>query len=693
MQRAHKIIVKWADLEDQGVLSRKETSLDAEFLLEVFGDALGYKSPTEGTEAHELERQYTVPDVGTADAAIGTFSASGHGLPVAVVELKGASADLDFDRFNGRTPVQQGWDYLNALPECTWVIVSNFSRIRLYHRDHGSRAYEEFTLRELRRIERFREFYYLLGRGGLLRTPLESTPRAEVLLNLTGERQREVGDDLYDTYSRNRLALIDHLHTRLGRPIDKAIAIAQKLLDRIIFIAFCEDRGLLPEKIIERTYREVSPLARVTNPRWRNFVDLFHAVDKGHKTLRLAEGYNGGLFQHDPDVDELQLDDDWTDFFQNIGSYDFRDEVNVDVLGHLFEKSITELERLRAGGFFENGNGGPPTESRMPASAQRKRFGVYYTPREFTAFIVQSTVGELLEERFGDLGRKNGVDPDRSAEHPSDAMRCYWNDCLRAMRDVKICDPACGSGAFLIATYDFLEEQYAEIIHNLILDGDPAAEEALTQIPDMILSDNLFGVDLSPEAVEITQLALWIRSARRGQTLADLSKNIVCGNSLVGDTDVDPRAMTWETTFPEIFRREPPGFDCVIGNPPWERLKLQEREFFSLSAPKIASAVNAADRRIFIEQLESENPELHVRYVQAKRMAERALDYARNSGALSPYGQGRHKHLRALCRTRPFHRRPPWARGAARSFRDCQRHDDKGFLQRTNHFRRVEENL
>ena len=68
----------------------------------------------------------------------------------------------------------------------------------------------------------------------------------------------------------------------------------------------------------------------------------------------------------------------------------------------------------------------------------------------------------------------------------------------------------------------------------------------------MILADNLFGVDLSPEAVEISQSALWIRSARRGKTLADLSHNIVCGNSLVADSSVDPRAMTWETTFPPL---------------------------------------------------------------------------------------------------------------------------------------------
>lgn len=641
IERGHRVIAKWIELDRKGHLARKETSLDAEFLREIFGEALGYTPVTEESESFELDRQFTVPGVGTADGALGGFSRTATVSPTVVIELKHAETNLDTDRFNGRTPVQQLWDYLNALPECPWGIVSNFVSIRLYHRDQGSRAFEHFTLDELGRIERFREFFHVFGQGGLLSTNVDPTPRAVRLLKMTGERQREVGDDLYETYSQHRLDLIHHLHAKHGRSTEQAIAIAQKLLDRIIFVAFCEDRGLLPAKTLDRAYRDVPPMVRVTNPRWQNFVNLFHAVDKGHRDLELTEGYNGGLFEHDPEVDDLKLDDEWTDFFHGVGNYDFRDEVSVDVLGHLFEKSVTELEKLRVGGLFGGGVGEGVKKSAMPKSGERKRFGIYYTPPDFTRYIVEQTVGEVVGQRLGAIAEKHGVDPrNTNGDEPPERMRAYWRDCLDGLRDIKICDPACGSGAFLIQAYELLEEVYIEVLDNLAFNGAKVTRRAEDDIPDMILGDNLFGVDVSLEAVEITQLALWIRSAQRDRKLSDLSRNIVCGNSLVDDPEVHGRAMDWKKAFPAVFERESAGFDCVIGNPPWERLKLQEREFFALSAPDIASAVSAARRRKMIAALEKGNPELYTRYLAARKSAGRVLNYARRSGRYPLTGKG-----------------------------------------------------
>ncbi len=657
-ERAYEIALRWAALETGGHLPKyKETSIDTQFLDQLFGEGLGYQVKTTSPESWQLEHKCPVPGVGTADAALGDFPISP--VPKVVIELKGAMTDLDRDRSNGRTAVQQGWDYRNALPECLWVIVANFSTIRLYHREQGTLSYEEFTLQELRVRERFNEFYYLFERGGLLRSRSGQQPRALGLLQKTQERQKEVGDKLYKQYQWRRLELIEHLMKQEGKSLDAAIRIAQKLLDRIIFIAFCEDRELLPKRTLEDTQKDIRTYSRAKNPAWENFLDLFVAIDKGAKGKREITAFNGGLFADDPEINALELaEEKWINSFVGFGAYDFSEEVNVEVLGHLFERSITELEKLRIGGLFAlkagleeaNGNGTTkpvkvgkkPTKtlpkdedlppSKMPKSAQRKRFGIYYTPPAFTGLIVERTIDALVRERLAAIAKRHKVDPDTREDQDSTRLLAYWNDCLESIRAVTVCDPACGSGAFLIRAYDALDAHYKAVVHGLGGAGIAPDELAKLEdaVPDLILNHNLYGVDLSPEAVEITQLALWIRSARKGKTLADLSKHIIHGNSLVSEPAVDPKALGWHKAFPFIFGEGGAGgFACVIGNPPWERVKVQDREFFSLTDPKTAEAVSASDRKQRIAAMPTVNPELHSSYLVARERAQKMLDYAR----------------------------------------------------------------
>ena len=454
--------------------------------------------------------------------------------------------------------MQQCWDYLNALPECPWGIVSNFVTTRLYHRDKTPLAYEEFRLQDLRDVSKFRQFYCLLERGGLVRPRNGFELRALNLLHRTEQRQRTVGDELYEMYNDNRVRLIDHLHHKHKKPLDTAIYVAQRILDRIIFIAFCEDRELLPARCIDMAYNTLPPFTKVTNPRWRNFVDLFEAVDKGHGRLQgLDKGYNGGLFARDPEVDDLQLEDDWTHFFRTISTFDFRDEVNVEVLGHIFEKSVAELEKMRQFGIFSlAGDGG--REDRVPRCPNRPSGSDWasFTRRaDFTERIVAQTVTQLAEERMrrGSSLAHRLSESEVDSDDPSPALAAYWRDCFDSLRGMKICDPACGSGAFLIQAYDALEELYEKIVGRLTLHDPAAAEPLAAAVPDIILTDNLHGVDLSAQAVEITQLALWIRSARRNKTLATLSANIIQGNSLVSDPSVHPKAVDWAAAFPHVF--------------------------------------------------------------------------------------------------------------------------------------------
>ena len=548
----------------------KETALEGEFLSDVFGAALGYAQLSDNHSQWELESQFAVPG-GIADAAIGVFGSAQEAQPRVLIELKGPTVDLD-RRVKGRTPVQQLWEYLNAVPECPWGILTNYVSFRLYHRNKTQYVYELFTLQGLRDPNEFRAFYALFERDGLLPVAPGRLPRADALLEKTGSRQREVGAQLYKDYHANRVALIDHLRSEShGRSVDEAIHIAQKLLDRIVFVAFCEDRGLLPPKTIERACEQVAPFASVTNPRWQNFRGLFRSIDQGNEKADVT-AYNGGLFRLDETVDDLELDDQWTSFFREISSYDFRDEVNVDVLGHLFEQSITDLETLRAS---PDGDLDPPPRK---VSGRRKREGIFYTPADVTRYIVENTIKPCLDERFEVLATKHRIDPHAEPTKASLARwTAYHTECLDVLRRLRVCDPACGSGAFLIQAYDYLEEVREDVITALCMDPKVNEEALRDGLAATILQENLFGVDLSAEAVEITQLALWIRTAQHGKTLADLSRNIQWGNSIVDDPEVHASAVDWQNRFPQVFAEG--GFDCIVSNPPYVKLQnFRKRE-------------------------------------------------------------------------------------------------------------------
>ncbi|MHB1037383.1 MAG: Eco57I restriction-modification methylase domain-containing protein [Pirellulales bacterium] len=639
LRAAHAVLVKWANLETSGRLGKlNESQMQGDFLAQVFGEALAYAGPLDGKEVWHREQHFPIGGE-TPDAVLGFFRQTESPKLRAVIELKGPRVHLDRHRSSGRTAVGQCWDYLvNTPPECRWGIVSNLVSFRLYERTSTKRAYEHFTLQSLRDFDVFKQFYVLFHRQGLIDESLLGPPRAVVLLKKSAERQQKVSDELYEGYSHNRTNLIAELHFNQNRPLDEAIDMAQRLFDRVMFIAFCEDRQLLPEKTIPKAYT-VAGFYAVTNPRWQNFKNLFRFIDAGDATHGIPQ-YNGGLFAPHA-VDELELPDaPWTTFFHSISTYDFADEVNLDVLGHLFERSITELEKLRATGLF----GGDAEKARqyasMPQSAKRKQLGIYYTPPELTSRIVQYTVDELIAQRFAAAAVEFGISEKeaRRGTAPDDAR--YWRRCLGVLRNLKIVDPACGSGAFLFQAYDALEARYNEVIGHLDQLGEADARKLAQEVATFILRENLYGVDLSPEAVEITQLALWIRSASPGQLLAKLSDNIVHGNSLVHDPEVHAAGFDWRTRFPDVFNREEAGFDCVIGNPPWERVKLQEREFFSLPAPEIATATNAAKRRQLVAKLESGNPALHERYQQALAAADLLLTYCRKSDQYPLTGKG-----------------------------------------------------
>ena len=333
-------------------------------------------------------------------------------------------------------------------------------------------------------------------------------------------------------------------------------------------------------------------------------------------------------------------------FFNAISNYDFADEVNLDVLGHLFERSITELEKLKESGMFGDAEKAEQYAA-MPQSVKRKQLGIYYTPPELTSRIVQYTVEELIAQRFAAAAIEFGVS-EKEAQRgiaPDDAE--YWRRCLAILRNLKIVDPACGSGAFLFQAYDVLEARYNEVIGHLDQLGEAGREE--TRRTDS-------HVHSAGEPLRRRSLARGGRNHATGPLDSLGQPGPTAGKAfgehrprqLAGSRSGGPpgRFRLARSGFPTcslpseraVARRA--GFDCVIGNPPWERMKLQEREFFSLPAPEIATATNAAKRRQLVAKLESDDPALYERYQQALAAADSLLTYCRTSDQYPLTGKG-----------------------------------------------------
>ena len=239
---------------------------------------------------------------------------------------------------------------------------------------------------------------------------------------------------------------------------------------------------------------------------------------------------------------------------------DAKNSIGLYTLGHIFEQSIVELEKLEA-----------DAEGRASLTdvTKRKRDGVYYTPEWAVRRIIEETVDPLFATWKAAAGWPEVGDPSATA------AAAYW----ARLRQIRILDPACGSDAFLIVALKHLEAEFAATVAMAKSVGgiDALPEEAA--ITDMILADNLFGVDINPASVEITELSLWLHTAMPNKPLSGLDGNIRCGNSLVDSRFYNKRTILdaeerdrintfdWEGDF------APGSFDAVIGNPPYVKLQ------------------------------------------------------------------------------------------------------------------------
>ena len=537
----------------ENIRNSKEEQYQGEFLIDLFVNVLGYtKNPAPN---FNITTEYkNVKDSKKADGAILVANEHAHSPQViAVIELKGTET-IDLNRIE-----TQAFGYKNNQPECVYVITSNFEKLRFYI----DNAIENIEFNLFTLTEKEFELLWLC----LAFVNIEKN-LAKRIKDESVSQEDVITKNLYNDYSLFKRELHQNL-VALNPEHDPLTLFkkSQKLLDRFLFLFFAEDRQLLPPNSVRLILDDWRELVNrdVEIALYVRFKKYFEYLNSGFKGKRYdVFAYNGGLFKTDELLDGLKIDDEL--LFRHamkLSTYDFVSEVDVNILGHIFENSLNELDEIKA-----------QLEGQQvdKSKSKRKKDGVFYTPKYITKYIVDNTIGKLCTEKKAELELiEEEYITDRKRTNKTkqplfDKLTAYRNWLLQ----LTICDPACGSGAFLNQALDFLinEHRYIDELQAKLF-GDAMV---LSDFEKNILENNLFGVDLNEESVEIAKLSLWLRTAQPNRKLNDLNNNIKCGNSLIDDPAVaGDKAFNWHEEFPSVFAKG--GFDVVIGNPPYVQLQ------------------------------------------------------------------------------------------------------------------------
>ena len=568
----------------QNIQQSKEEQFQEGFLRELFVKVLGYTlNPSPNFNLITEKKNET--NSKKADGAI-----QKEGKVIGVIELKDHKT-TDLSKVE-----PQAFNYKSQHPDASYVVISNFEKLRLYL--DNAVEYREWDLFHLSSDD-FRELYLCLAwpqveRGVALQMKQESVSSED-----------QITKALYRDYSNFKRALFADILKNNPAPEDKdekdwqllLFKKTQKLLDRLLFIFFAEDCGLLPPnsmvKIIDQwvklkeEYDEYKPFY----DRVKKYFGYMNTGFQGKQYEIFA--YNGGLFKPDEVLDNITITDEvLVEHTRKLSEYDYESDVDVNILGHIFENSLSEIEEVT-----QQINTGE-----TPQTSKRKQDGVFYTPQYITKYIVENTVGRLCAEKKQQL---NIVED----EYFSDQRRQLKTkqrllEQLHQYREwllqITILDPACGSGAFLNAALQFLMAE-----HKLIdeMEAKVAGSAIVFQdVENSILEHNLYGVDINEESVEIAQLALWLRTAKPHRKLNSLNENIKCGNSLISDPAVaGEKAFNWQEQFPKVFEKG--GFDVVIGNPPYvnaiELKKSYSNEEYNYLKKQYVTAKGTVDLYIY----------------------------------------------------------------------------------------------
>ncbi len=497
------------------------------------------------------------------------------------------------DKVQSSTPHGQILRYLSTADSITdgrirWGILTNGGMWRLY--DYRARprttGYFEVDLAaalESGTDDDLRLFHLLFRRESFVPQQGATVTYLETALAEGRRYEERVAQDLSGmVFDEVFPSLVRALSGVTNRELPEVREAALTFLYRLLFLLSAEDRGLLPvndprydhyglrkrvrDDVAERTERG-DPFSGTASAYYNHLTTLFQLVDKGDASIGLPP-YNGGLFAKEtaPLLDEVHLPDTVVAqvvyALSHVNSPEGRRFVNyrdmsVQQLGSIYER-LLEQEPAR----------NPDGEIVIrPNSYARKDSGSFFTPQDLVDLIVDRTLKPLAEERlkaFEDRARELGSD-----SRPKEMRRAELAtlDPAEAVLDLKVLDPAMGSGHFLVTAVDFLADYIAELVEYVPavpewLDGEYRSplmdrvesirqdilgrakesdwvvdESMLTDqavIRRMVLKRCIFGVDKNPLTVELAKVSLWLHSFTVGAPLSFLDHHLRCGDSLVG---------------------------------------------------------------------------------------------------------------------------------------------------------------
>lgn len=582
---------KWIELLQEDEL-QEEVSNYPKFMIYILKDLLGYDI----TDFKHEEKNMEFPFKDKSGNFLVCFEAKGTKTKD-LWALQGRSIKIR------ETPVNQINDYLykNKIP---YGVLTNYKDFVLFKREEGYTKYHKIDFLDIKNnSNKLKEFIFIFSKDSFEKDNNNKLYNDSIL------EERNLTKSFYKLYHETRLMILKEFKESELED-EKCLHYTQLFLNRLMFILFAEDTDLLDKKYFRDKILKVldksGGIDNYTDYIFGKIKSTFRELDQ--EIPKQIKGFNGELFKEEIDgrlsfkdyrnkpffkdvfqgykLDkEIQLNEYDKNIFnkhknrlskiiENIllmDSFDFKSEVNVNILGHIFEQSISDIENLK--------------ETNL---SKRKKEGIFYTPEYVTDYICRNTIIPYLS--------KSGTD---DINELIDEYSKDIGELEKKFKSIKILDPACGSGAFLIKSTEILFEIFEKIQFVKENYGEYQASRGLKVKSNFkgqltfkkwdekdeiknIMENNIYGVDINEESVEITKLSLFLKIARKNKKLINLSNNIKCGNSLVGDLGIDKKAFDWDKEFP--FK-----FDVIIGNPPYVSQKgtfenpniaYKEREFY-----------------------------------------------------------------------------------------------------------------